>query len=267
MLNLGLQCKGDGEKASYRDKTTNEWCECECSEDCEYRGNECKLTGKLDFIIKDLDIGGIWRLQTRSYNTINNIFRVLNYLKCMNHDIKKSYFRLIVEENVMNVSGEIKKFITLNLKEIIDKEQFLNNIETEQEDIQTPKLEKNTKPKKSNKKKDAIKNFQEDSKEQENLEKEEESSETSLTVNEYEKCLSLVELQDINIKDKVFKKGIFCNMKDEMVELIIHDDILEEVYTWEIGSAIVPITILEKGNFKTLKAYKDLGIIKKQKVG
>ena len=70
MRNRGLQCKADGEKASYKDKTTNEWCECECSEDCKYRENECKLTGKLDFIIKDLDIGGVWRLQTRSRNTI-----------------------------------------------------------------------------------------------------------------------------------------------------------------------------------------------------
>ena len=84
-------------------------------------------------------------------------------------------------------------------------------------------------------------------------------------IDEYEKCLSFVELQDLKIKDKVFKKGIFCNMKDEMVELIIHDDILEEVNTWEIGSAIIPVNILEKGNFKTLKEYKELGIIKKQK--
>jgi len=227
----GLQCVGNGENASYKDKEKNEWCNCECSQECKYRDNECKLTGRLDFVIKDVNIGGLWRFQTRSNTTIDNFLRTLNFLKFMNRDITKSYFKLIVEEKMTNSGGEVRKFISLNLKEIIDKEQFIDNQE-ENDEIET---------------------FTD------------EVIETKTNTDDFEKCLSLIELHDLNIKDKVFKEALFCNMKDETEGLIIHPDILEEVSNWQIGSAIIPTKILEKNGFKTLLEYQDLGIIKKQK--
>ena len=192
----------------------------------------------------------------------------------MNHDIKNSYFKLLVEENVTNVGGEIKKFITLNLKEIVTKEQFTKKKEIEHEEPQVLKVEEKEETEKVKKKKETSKVIQDIPEKEKVLKKEntdlqkinQSEDKSEMNFDDYEKCLSLVELQDLNIKDKVFKKGIFCNMNDELVELIIHDDILKEVSTWEIGSTIVPVDILEKGNFKTLKTYKDLGIIKKQKV-
>ncbi len=273
----GLQCIGDGEKASYKNKDNNEWCNCECSKDCKFRGNECKLTGRLDFVIKDVNIGGLWRFQTRSYTTITNFLRTLNFLKCMNHDIKNSYFKLIVEENVTNVGGETRKFITLNLKEIVDKEQFINKENVKemknevtpvivQEEKETAKL---LRKKKTVEQKKDESNIQQDSQDIK-IEKIDNNSEiievtTDNNVDDFEKCLSLIEINDLKIKDKMFKEATFCNMKDETVKLIIHPSILDEVSTWEIGSAIIPIDIMEKNKYKTLVKYKDLGIIKKQK--
>ena len=193
----------------------------------------------------------------------------------MKQDIRNLDFKLIVKENVENIDGETRKFITLELKRVVYKEQFIK----EQESVEQPKPEiieskddvqqektvkdKETTKRKTSKKSEKTSNSQEQVTNQTKSEIEE--NETKISVNDYEKCLSLLELQDLKIRDKVFKQAMFCYMQDEVIELIIHDDILEEVSNWEIGSAIVPTDILEKGNFKTLKAYKDLGIIKKQK--
>ena len=193
----------------------------------------------------------------------------------MKQDIRNLDFKLIVKENVENIDGETRKFITLELKRVVYKEQFIK----EQESVEQPKPEiietkddvqqektvkdKETTKRKTSKKSEKTSNSQEQVTNQTKSEIEE--NETKISVNDYEKCLSLLELQDLKIRDKVFKQAMFCNMQDEVIELIIHDDVLEEVSNWEIGSAIVPTDILEKGNIKTLKAYKDLGIIKKQK--
>ena len=128
----GLLCKGDGEKASFKDE--EDWTECECSKECEYRGNDCKLTGKLHFVIKDVDVGGIWRFQTRSYNTIMNITRTLNYLKYMNVDIKNNDFRLSVEEQTSILSGKVQKYNVVKLKLIVNnktKKQLENKEEAD----------------------------------------------------------------------------------------------------------------------------------------
>lgn len=268
----GLQCKGNGETANYLDKTKKEWCECKCSKDCKYRGNECKLTGRLLFVIKNVDIGGLWVFQTRGYNSITNILRTLNFLKCMNVDIKEKDFKLIIKEETSNEGGEIKKYTSVELKVIVSKEELMkkksdNNPEVKEE---TQEIIPEQEEPKTKKKSETKKNKTEDSvttEEKEEKEQNESNQESTINTNadDFEKCLSLIEVHDLTIKDKVYKEAAFCNMNDQTEKLIIHSSILDEVLTWEIGSAIIPTKILEKNGFRTLTEYKDLGIMKKKK--
>lgn len=163
----GLLCKGDGEKASFKDE--EDWNECECSKECEYRGNDCKLTGKLYFVIKDTDVGGIWRFQTRSYNTIMNINRTLNYLKYMNVDIKNNDFRLSVEEQTSIVNGKVQKYNVVNLKMIVKnkiKKQSQDKTEQVKNKEEINNIKNNIETKTSKQSKDNLENISDSCKEE-----------------------------------------------------------------------------------------------------
>ena len=237
----GLLCKGDGEKAHFK-TDNNDWSECECSENCEHRGIECKLTGRLFFIIKDINIGGLWRLQTQSYNTIQNFLTTLNFLKDMGIDIKQKEFRITTEENKAIVNGKVNKFTTISLRMIEN---------TNETNIAESKEEKNTLPR-------------EDKRESsENILPKNDNMEVINNKEDCENYLTLVEIKDVCKGDKTIKQAVFCNMKDELITLLIHPNIQNEVCNWEIASVISPQNIYEKNNCKILKEYKEILIIKK----
>lgn len=265
----GLLCKGDGEKASFKDE--EDWTECECSKECEYRGNDCKLTGKLHFVIKDVDVGGIWRFQTKSYNTIMNINRTLNYLKYMNVDIKNNDFRLSVEEQTSIVNGKVQKYNVVKLKLIVNnqtkkqlenkeekskKEQVVNNKPKKQ--LECEKETDNIKTDVSQKDSEQSKEKSENISSRENHEKE--SREEQIDNNE--NIVILYDLHDLTKGEKVVKEANFCNMNDELITVLIHPSIVDEVNKWQESSAIIP-TIEKQGKYNVLTGYKDVGILKK----
>lgn len=239
----GLLCKGDGEKAIC--KGEKEWTECACSKECQYRGKECKLTGRLYFIIKGLNIGGFWRLQTQGNNTIDQILMTLNFLKCMGVDIKQKEFRLAAEEKTSIVDGKVNKYTTVNLK-MIEGSESKTNVEKEQTIPEERKTE-NTKQIQGTK---------------ETKTKEVKPKETKVK-DEFEKCLTLVEIKDLTKGEKKAKLATFCTMNDELIKVLIHPDIEDDVCKWEIASVILPTNLYEQNNYKILKEYKDMGIIKK----
>ena len=276
----GLLCKGDGEKAIC--KTKNGWTECACSKECQYRGKECKLTGRLYFIIKGLNIGGVWRLQTKGENAIDQISMVLNFLECMGVDIKQKEFRLATEKRTSIADGKVNKYTTVNLKMIessesktnvdekqtIPKENKTENTNQIQETKETKTKEVKTKETKAKKEKKDEKqeekiqehtNITTKSENNENIE----VKETSNTEEEFEKCLTLVEIKDLTKGEKKAKLATFCTMNDELINVLIHPSIEAEVAKWQIASVILPTDLYEQNNYKILKGYKDMGIIKK----
>lgn len=243
----GLLCKGDGENAKCKEKEV--WNECKCSKECTYRGKECKLTGRLNFIIRDLNIGGLWRLQTQSYNTIQNFLATLNFLKYTGVDIKQKEFRIATEENKAIVNGKVNKFTTINLKMI----ENVNKSNTEDNKIHSNIIEsKETKIlEKENKEDLSFSNEQVVSKE------------LDLSIDDYEKCLTLIEIKDITKGNKTGKIATFCNMKDEIITFLIHPDIINEFCEFDIQSTIVATDVYIENNYKILKAYKEINVIKK----
>lgn len=241
----GLLCKGNGESAIC--KGEKEWTECACSKECEHRGVDCKLTGRLYFIIKGLNIGGFWRLQTHGSNTIDQILMTLNFLKCMGVDIKQKEFRLATEEKTSIVNGKVNKYTTVNLK-MIESSESKTNVDKKQTIPEENKTEntnqiqetKETKTKETKAKK-----------------------ENSNPEDEFEKCLTLVEIKDLTKGEKKAKLAKFCTMNDELIDVLIHPSIEAEVAKWQIASVILPTDLYEQNNYKILKEYKDMGIIKK----
>ena len=267
----GLLCKGNGIVANC--KSENGWNECSCSKECDYRGTECKLTGRLFFVMKELNIGGLWRFQTQSYNTIRNFLTTLNFLKCMGVDIKKRDFRLATEEKTSVVEGKVKKFTTVTLKMLGNKDELINrkkenkttDIENSVAEDKSEEIkEKSTKKSKTQEGKSEIIKSEVSEKQNKNgNEIEEKNENVSSTVDEFEKCLTLVELKDVTIGQNAVKKAIFCNINDEVIELLLHPDIVKEVSNWEVASCIIPVNVYEKNGNKILKEFKDIKIIKK----
>ncbi len=266
--NSGLLCKGDGEKASCR--AEKEWMKCDCSKECKYRGNACKLTGRLYFIIEDLNIGGLWRFQTQSYNTIRNFITILKFVKCMGIDIRQKKFRMATEERKSIVDGRVKKYVTVSLKMIEDtdkndlgdknKSEKISKINAEKGDNENRELISNNV--KDNRKKQK-KGITEKELYNENNASERANLNSDIDVDEYEKCIILQEIKEITIGENIVKKAIFCNMNDEIIELLLHPDIQEEISNWELASTIIPLNIYEKNNNRILKEYKEISVIKK----
>ena len=241
----GLLCKGDGEKAIC--KTKNGWTECACSKECQYRGKECKLTGRLYFIIKGLNIGGFWRLQTKGANAIDQILMTLNFLECMGVDITQKEFRLATEEKTSIVDGKVNKYTTVNLK-MIEGSESKTNVDK----VQTIPEENKTE------------NTNQIQEKKETKTKEVKVKETKVNPqDEFEKCLTLVEIKDLTKGEKKAKLAKFCTMNDELINVLIHPSIEAEVVKWQIASVILPTDLYEQNNYKILKEYKDMGIIKK----
>ena len=241
----GLLCKGNGESAIC--KGEKEWTECACSKECEHRGVDCKLTGRLYFIIKGLNIGGFWRLQTHGSNTIDQILMTLNFLKCMGVDIKQKEFRLATEEKTSIINGKVNKYTTVNLK-IIESSESKTNVEKEQTIPEENKTENTNQIQETN----------------ETKTKEVKPKETKANPeDEFEKCLTLVEIKDLTKGEKKAKLAKFCTMNDELIDVLIHPSIEAEVAKWQIASVILPTNLYEQNNYKILKEYKDMGIIKK----
>jgi len=76
-------CRGNGEKAlrKFKDGTEKE---IECNiEKCEFpKSNECKPSGILSCILADSNqIGGVYKLRTHSWNSVQNILGSLTFIK------------------------------------------------------------------------------------------------------------------------------------------------------------------------------------------
>ena len=246
----GLLCKGNGESAIC--KGEKEWTECACSKECQHRGVDCKLTGRLYFIIKGLNIGGFWRLQTHGSNTIDQILMTLNFLKCMGVDIKQKEFRLATEEKTSIVNGKVNKYTTVNLK-MIESSESKTNVEKEQTIPEENKTE-NT---------NQIQETKEIKTKEVKQKETKAKKENSNPEDEFEKCLTLVEIKDLTKGEKKAKLAKFCTMNDELIDVLIHPSIEAEVAKWQIASVILPTNLYEQNNYKILKEYKDMGIIKK----
>ena len=75
--------------------------------------------------------------------------------------------------------------------------------------------------------------------------------------------MTLVEIKDLTKGEKKAKLAKFCTMNDELIDVLIHPSIEAEVAKWQIASVILPTDLYEQNNYKILKEYKDMGIIKK----
>lgn len=74
-------CQGDGERATRIDKDENVNV-VECDPDkCEFKKNEkCKISGILScYIPASMEIGGVYRFRTHSWNSVSNILAALEY--------------------------------------------------------------------------------------------------------------------------------------------------------------------------------------------
>lgn len=77
----GIKCKGDGETAVRLDDNGN-WIERTCP--CEYlEQKKCSLRGHLQFMIPKVNMGGVYQLDTGSYNSTIDVNSGLDYVTAL----------------------------------------------------------------------------------------------------------------------------------------------------------------------------------------
>lgn len=78
----GIKCKGDGETAVRLDETTGSWNERTCP--CEFlEQKKCSLRGHLQFMIPKVNMGGVYQLDTGSYNSTIDVNSGLDYVTAL----------------------------------------------------------------------------------------------------------------------------------------------------------------------------------------
>lgn len=78
----GIKCKGDGETAVRLDEETGVWNERTCP--CEYLDQKkCSLRGHLQFMIPKVNMGGVYQLDTGSYNSTIDVNSGLDYVSAL----------------------------------------------------------------------------------------------------------------------------------------------------------------------------------------
>lgn len=77
-----LMCMGDGEQAIVRATGEGKVCPCERLEQ-DYKGPvKCKIFGRLQVVIQDMDIiGGVWSLRTTSWNSVQDLLGSMILIK------------------------------------------------------------------------------------------------------------------------------------------------------------------------------------------
>lgn len=77
----GVKCKGDGENAMEKNEETGAWTEKKCP--CDKLDKGCSLRGHLLFMIPKVSVGGIYQLDTGSYNSTVDVNSGLDYVTAM----------------------------------------------------------------------------------------------------------------------------------------------------------------------------------------
>ena len=88
-------------------------------------------------------------------------------------------------------------------------------------------------------------------------------SEKVQDLDDFENVLTLVEIKTEMVGDKEVKKATFCTMTDEVMDFLLHPEIVDQICNYAPSSAILPVEIYEKNNNKILKKFKENEVIKK----
>jgi len=78
----GLKCNGDGEIAYCADEKTKEVIEKKCP--CEQLENgKCKQSGTLSVILQKINVGGVYQINTSSFNSIVDLASGIDYVRAL----------------------------------------------------------------------------------------------------------------------------------------------------------------------------------------
>jgi hypothetical protein len=111
-----LKCKGDGETAIRLNPETGELEERDCP--CEWlEENKCSLRGHLMVLLPRVSMGGVYQIDTGSYNNIVNINSYIDYLKALVGRVSLIPLKLRRVEQVVNSpEGKARKHYLLQLE-------------------------------------------------------------------------------------------------------------------------------------------------------
>ena len=77
----GLKCVGDGVVAYRHNEKTKDMAEIECP--CDHLGIECKQRAHLRVILPKVNVGGVYQIDTSSYNSIIDINSSIDYIRAL----------------------------------------------------------------------------------------------------------------------------------------------------------------------------------------
>ena len=85
----------------------------DCPCDCDPEARKCKLTTRVNFIIPDLPTLGVWRLESKGYNTAAEFTTMYEALQRLGPDVPAA---IAIVERSSIVDGKTKRFIVPELR-------------------------------------------------------------------------------------------------------------------------------------------------------
>jgi hypothetical protein len=109
----GLKCIGNGEEAQYRNDDGS-WVDKKCP--CElYDQNKCQIRGHLQCILPKVSVGGVYQIDTGSFNSIQDVNSGLAYIQAMVGRFSMIPCKLKRLPRETHGSGKKETHYTLNL--------------------------------------------------------------------------------------------------------------------------------------------------------
>ncbi|MCI9038458.1 MAG: hypothetical protein HFJ29_01025 [Clostridia bacterium] len=249
-VNNKIACIGNGTKAitiGKNAKGNNEQIEVECSKECEHRlTGKCKLVGSLKFVLEGIEAGGVWLIKTTGGLSLSNIASEIVKYKKAGMSIVDVPFELKLDAQESIAYGT---YYSLDLRRTDIKPQLTNvtpslnsgdiPVETTKQ-IAEGKKETETETKQKENIKKQNKEVEQPKKEKEQVTNEipKETDKEQQVKEDFSDIFYVVEISDILIQNKNFKKIILQDINSQDNEYILHPKASQDILKCGIGTMI-----------------------------
>lgn len=224
-----LKCYGNGKEARVLDdKGKRQTVECNPNE-CPYKQNkQCKMVGRLYFIIDKLEDEGIWCYPMGSEKGIKNIWRRIARANRIGEDLTNDWYELYLRPEDAIVG---KNYIP-----DIRKIEVTNKKNTEKELSKQKETDNSNKPKEPKQQKQQNNNY-----------------------------LKIIEFQKVKYENKEVPKIICIDTSSKKQELILMPESKQDILKVKAESIILPLSISTRGSMSILNDYNIVKVVSENK--
>jgi len=257
----GTVCYCMSNETQAKQKVSNSWKTIDCTEDCQYRISAkenvkpmCNFEGTLKFLLPEISTDRIWIMKITGQTSIKRLKEYIDFQKHLGNSLIGDYTLFLKREEQINKNGK-----TFNncILDIIKKDDFNSqkilptntNIQNELSTKDSLIVDNSSNTKQNNTIKNESKNNTKKVKTTKTTNKSIDSAENTDTIlqeeksNEFDNYYILVETFNKTIakdgKPTEYLVGSFCDMKDNIINVIIPPELKADLLKCDIGTTVI----------------------------